>query len=113
MYSNSLLVKFDKQLIYGHDVVSKTNFGPVCGSYTLETEISIWPVYAWNYVKFLPSWYWHKADMASQGHISLVGSSVVRVNGLGLTLHVSVSEKSCKFIFCFVKQCKCKNKIFI
>jgi hypothetical protein len=46
MYSNSLLVKFDKQLIYGHDVVSKTNFGPVCGSYTLETEISIWPVYA-------------------------------------------------------------------
>jgi len=41
MYLNSLLVKFDKNLIYGPDIVSKTNFGPVWGSYTLETEISI------------------------------------------------------------------------
>jgi hypothetical protein len=79
MYLNSLLVKFDKQLIYGPDVVSKTNFGLVWGSYTLETEINIRSVYAWNYLKFLPSWYWHKADTASQGHISLVGSSVVCV----------------------------------
>jgi hypothetical protein len=29
MYLNSLLVKFDKQLICGPDIVSKTNLGPV------------------------------------------------------------------------------------
>jgi hypothetical protein len=58
-------------------------------------------------------------------------TGVVRVNGLGLTLPVSVNPimkfiytsckciifiyihinvKSCKFILCRVKQCKCKNK---
>ncbi len=40
----------------------------------------------------------------------LVWTNVMDVNGLGLTLCISV--KSCKFIWCFVKQCKCtcKNK---
>jgi predicted metal-dependent hydrolase len=56
MYLNSLLVKFDKQLIYGPDIVSKTNFRPVWGSYNLETEISIRPVYAWNYLKVILAW---------------------------------------------------------
>jgi hypothetical protein len=35
----------------------------------------------------------------------------VHVHGLGLTLHVSVNVKLCKFILCHVKQHKCKCKI--
>ncbi len=46
--------------------------------------------------------------------------SIVHVNGLGLTLRVSVnpimkcvSVKWCKLILCCVKQCKCKNNIYM
>jgi hypothetical protein len=49
--------------------------------------------------------------MASQGHISLVGSSVVRVNGLGLTLCVSVNPIM-KFIYTLC-MCKCIISIYI
>jgi hypothetical protein len=42
--------------------------------------------------------------------VGAVQTSVVHVNGLGLTLHVSVNVKPRKFISCRVKQCKCKNK---
>jgi hypothetical protein len=46
---------------------------------------------------------WKQAQREGEEH-------VVLVNGLGLTLHVSV--KLCKFILYCVKQCKytCKNK---